>query len=439
MLRMAMASVPPSLTTTGRLTMASACRMAACGWLMMGVEATLPRDPGLLTVKVPPETSSGPSSSAPRAPDRVVYPAGEARDVQLVGAGDDRHDQGVLEVNGDADVDLSPQDDPLPVPHGVQDRVLLEPLYRRRDDEGQIGELHALPPLEGHLLRLPQRHETCDVDLDEGPGVRYLPLAQRHPVRYGPADAGGLEHLVPVADGHAFGSRLWRVLLFPTRDGFPLLDIALDVLLRDPSARARARDGRDLHPVLGGEPADDRAKTVEAEAPRRSPRRARCRAHPHRSRTGRLPCCPRRRFRPGRRWRRAGPPSRRRGTPRSANRRASPGVEASLPRWRPARSRPQRRPSCLRRPGASAAVPASGEGSSVFTLSVSTSARGSSSSTSSPSAFSQRVIVPSVTLSPSWGIVTGSAISPPSFAASSSGPDPAWPPLSARRPARRRR
>src|SRR5215213_3845507 len=54
-------------------------------------------------------------------------------------------------------------------------------------------------------------------------------------------------------------------------------------------------------------------------------------------------------------------------------------------------------------------VPATGEGSSAFTLSVSTSARGSSISTSSPSAFSQRVMVPSVTLSPSCGIVTGLA------------------------------
>src|SRR5215218_9806560 len=54
-------------------------------------------------------------------------------------------------------------------------------------------------------------------------------------------------------------------------------------------------------------------------------------------------------------------------------------------------------------------LPATGEGSSAFTLSVSTSARGSSTSTSSPSALSQRVMVPSVTLSPSCGIVTGLA------------------------------
>src|SRR5215204_2057677 len=58
-------------------------------------------------------------------------------------------------------------------------------------------------------------------------------------------------------------------------------------------------------------------------------------------------------------------------------------------------------------------VPATGDGSSALTLSVSTSARGSSISTSSPSALSQRVMVPSVTLSPSCGIVTGFATAPP--------------------------
>src|SRR5918993_1340842 len=58
-------------------------------------------------------------------------------------------------------------------------------------------------------------------------------------------------------------------------------------------------------------------------------------------------------------------------------------------------------------------LPATGEGNSALTLSVSTSARGSSISTSSPSDLSQRVMVPSVTLSPSCGIVTGLATAPP--------------------------
>ena len=51
----------------------------------------------------------------------------------------------------------------------------------------------------------------------------------------------------------------------------------------------------------------------------------------------------------------------------------------------------------------SSRVPATGEGTSVSTLSVETSTRGSSTSTCSPTSFSQRVTVPSVTDSPSAG------------------------------------
>ena len=55
--------------------------------------------------------------------------------------------------------------------------------------------------------------------------------------------------------------------------------------------------------------------------------------------------------------------------------------------------------------------PAAGDGISVSTLSVETSSSGSSASTRSPSCFNHRVIVPSVTLSPSCGMVTDTGIS----------------------------
>ena len=51
-------------------------------------------------------------------------------------------------------------------------------------------------------------------------------------------------------------------------------------------------------------------------------------------------------------------------------------------------------------------MPDAGEGTSVSTLSVETSSSGSSAATSSPSCLSQRVTVPSVTLSPRRGMVT---------------------------------
>ncbi|CAB4544762.1 unannotated protein [freshwater metagenome] len=55
-------------------------------------------------------------------------------------------------------------------------------------------------------------------------------------------------------------------------------------------------------------------------------------------------------------------------------------------------------------------TPATGEGISVSTLSVEISNKGSSMATVSPMFLSQRVTVPSVTLSPSCGIVTETGI-----------------------------
>jgi hypothetical protein len=52
-------------------------------------------------------------------------------------------------------------------------------------------------------------------------------------------------------------------------------------------------------------------------------------------------------------------------------------------------------------------TPLTGDGISAFTLSVITSASDSYFSTVSPGCLSHFPIVPSVTLSPNWGIVTG--------------------------------
>ena len=56
----------------------------------------------------------------------------------------------------------------------------------------------------------------------------------------------------------------------------------------------------------------------------------------------------------------------------------------------------------------SCTAPATGDGISVSTLSVETSSSGSSTATLSPTCLSHRVTVPSVTLSPSAGMVTRS-------------------------------
>ena len=71
----------------------------------------------------------------------------------------------------------------------------------------------------------------------------------------------------------------------------------------------------------------------------------------------------------------------------------------------------------------SSRIPAAGEGSSVSTLSVEISTRGSSAATASPTALSQRVTVPSVTLSPSAGSTTDVVAPPDAGAVGAAGVD----------------
>ena len=87
--------------------------------------------------------------------------------------------------------------------------------------------------------------------------------------------------------------------------------------------------------------------------------------------------------------------------PRPCRRRRHPRPQCPR-RSRPARSRPPR--SRPRRPGSSSRVPATDDGTSVSTLSVEISKSGSSTAIVSPSCFSHFRIVPSTTVSPSWGI-----------------------------------
>src|SRR5207244_9391204 len=57
--RIAITSSPnSSCTTHGRFTTAYVPRIAACGWLMIGVPWNVPKPPGFVIVNVPPCTSS---------------------------------------------------------------------------------------------------------------------------------------------------------------------------------------------------------------------------------------------------------------------------------------------------------------------------------------------------------------------------------------------
>ncbi len=83
-------------------------------------------------------------------------------------------------------------------------------------------------------------------------------------------------------------------------------------------------------------------------------------------------------------------------------------------------------------------VPAAGEGTSVSTLSVETSRSTSSSAIGSPGCFAQRRMVPSVTVSPNWGMRTVTGMSAPPRYAPTKGLRRGWPPAGARRHPRER-
>ena len=79
-------------------------RIATCGWLMIGVSNSAPRLPVLVSVNVPPPSSSGVILLFAGALGEVGDLAGEAGDVEVAGVLDHRHQQAALGVDRDAEV-----------------------------------------------------------------------------------------------------------------------------------------------------------------------------------------------------------------------------------------------------------------------------------------------------------------------------------------------
>src|SRR5215203_5001894 len=119
----------------------------------------------------------GAKVSSAGATHEVVDLAGEPEDVQLVGAGDHGHYEGVFEVDGHADVYALSQDYAVPVPDRVEYGILFEALDDRLYYERQVGELYAFAICERLFVPLTQRGEPAHVNLDHGPSVRGLALA----------------------------------------------------------------------------------------------------------------------------------------------------------------------------------------------------------------------------------------------------------------------
>ena len=71
---------------------------------MIGVSNSAPRLPVLVSVKVPPDSSSGPILLSRVRSARSAILLGQAGDVQVAGVLDDRDEQAALGVDRDAEV-----------------------------------------------------------------------------------------------------------------------------------------------------------------------------------------------------------------------------------------------------------------------------------------------------------------------------------------------
>ena len=174
---------PPSAvaTTTGLRVIASVDRMATCGWLMIGMVNTLPAEPLLEMVNVPPLISSGPSLRLRRAARQIVDLAGDGPQPLALGATYHRDEQAlVVEIDGDADVDEVVHDEILFRHAGVEVRELVDCLDDGSGDERQVREPEALGCLPLRLHRVAGEVDVGEVDLDDAEGVRTDTLAHHH-------------------------------------------------------------------------------------------------------------------------------------------------------------------------------------------------------------------------------------------------------------------
>ena len=118
------------MATTGLRTMASVEMIATCGWLMIGIVSTEPAEPLLVSVNVPPVISSGLSLRVRARSARSLISRAMAREPLGLGVADDRGQQAlVVEIDGDAEVDVVVHDELVVADAGVEVRELAQ---RRR-------------------------------------------------------------------------------------------------------------------------------------------------------------------------------------------------------------------------------------------------------------------------------------------------------------------
>ena len=139
---------------------------------MIGVPMSEPKTPGLVIVNVPSCTSRGSSRLVRARFARSLSARVRPGERQVVRALDDGDDESPVERDRDADVDLLAIDDFVAAHRRVDDRVRLQPVDDRFQDERHVRELLAGRLLElGAILRANPR-DAREVDLEERAHVR---------------------------------------------------------------------------------------------------------------------------------------------------------------------------------------------------------------------------------------------------------------------------
>ena len=182
--RIAMAS--PSVTT-GRFTIASVVRIAACGWLIIGTDAIEPSAPVLSSVNVPPLHVGKRQRARPRSLDQLGDAHGEALHAQAVGVVDHRHNQSLLSRDRDPEAHPMVERQVVAVPPAVQQRVIREHLRHCMRAERQVGQTHPRAALERLEVSGAQPYHPAHVDLDHRPRGGRLAGAARHMLGDAPA------------------------------------------------------------------------------------------------------------------------------------------------------------------------------------------------------------------------------------------------------------
>ena len=173
---------------------------------MIGAVRNVPNGPALVIENVPPEMSSALSFfvRARSASSRIrrAMPRSVSSSARL----DDRDDQAlVVEVDGDAQVELVVDDQRVVADRGVEVRPLVQRLDRGPGDEGEVGEREALLGPELRAVGPPHPLDLLVVGLEHDQGVRARRLRPHHVLGGAPADVGERDDLVGAGRGRAVG------------------------------------------------------------------------------------------------------------------------------------------------------------------------------------------------------------------------------------------